>query len=105
MTVSPAHVRGHAHGRLTRWSLELATVSVAVLGVLALLSVWDVRDTDWGSWFVPIALACFFAAGIGAGAAAVVAIVKGERSGLLAVPVVVGALSAFVLVGEAFIWE
>jgi hypothetical protein len=94
-----------AHGRLARFSLDLSAVSAAVVGLVALLSVWDARDTDWGAWLIPIAVVLGLGTGIGGAGAAVAALLKGERWTLLALPLLIGALCAFVLLGELFIWE
>ena len=104
MTVMPApHLEGH--GRLARLSLDLSAVSVAVIGLVALLSVWDVRDTDWGAWLVPTAVILGLGAGIGGAGAAIASLLKGERWLPLALPILIGAFCAFVLMGELFIWE
>ena len=104
MTVMPApHLEGHR--RLARLSLDLSAVSVAVIGLVALLSVWDVRDTDWGAWLVPTAVLLGLGAGIGGAGAAIASLLKGERWLLLALPILIGAFCAFVLLGELFIWE
>jgi hypothetical protein len=104
MTVAPApHL--DSHGWLARLSLNLSAVSVALIGLVALLSVWDARDTDWGAWLVPAAVTLGLGAGIGGAGAAIASLLKGERRHLLALPILIGAFCAFVLLGELFIWE
>ena len=104
MTVAPApHLEGH--GRLARLSLDLSAASVVVIGLVALLSVWDVRDTDWGAWLVPTAVILGLGAGIGGAGTAIASLVKGERWPLLALPILIGAFCTFVLLGELFVWE
>jgi hypothetical protein len=106
MTVPPARrFRGRLHERTARWSLELAVTSVVVLTLLVVLSAWDVRDSDWGSWFVPAAATFALAAGIAAGAVATVSLLRGELSTLLVLPIALAALCTFAVVGEAFLWE
>jgi hypothetical protein len=104
MTVAPAP-RFEDHGQLARLSLNLSALSVVVIGLVALASVWDARDTGWGGWLVPAAVILGLGAGIGGAGAAIAALVKGERRLLLAAPILVGAFCAFVLLGELFIWE
>jgi hypothetical protein len=104
MTVAPApHLDGH--GRLARLSLDLSAVSVVVIGLVALVSVWDVRDTGWGAWLVPTAVILGLGAGIGGAAAAIASLLKGERRFLLTLPILIGAFCTFVLLGELFLWE
>jgi hypothetical protein len=45
MTITPAPFL-RDHGRLARLSLSLSALSFVLIGLVALLSVWDVRDTD-----------------------------------------------------------
>ena len=98
--------RGHPHSRIATRAIELSAVSVVLFSMLALLGVvWDARDTDWGSWLVPITALVMLVAGIAAGVMAIVSLVKGERRALLLAPLLIGALCAFLVVGEAFIWE
>ena len=54
---------------------------------------------------VPITALVMLVAGIAAGVIAIVSLVKGERRVMLLAPLVIGALCAFLAVGEAFIWE
>ena len=82
-----------------------AAVSVVLLLGLVVASFWDVRDTGWGSWFVPVTALSALVAGIGAGAGAVAAMLRGERWVLLFLPTLLGIFSVLVLVGEAFVWE
>ena len=104
MTATSApHLEGH--GRLARLSLNLSAVSAVVIGLVALLSVWDVRDSDWGAWLVPIAVILGFGAGIGGAGAAITSLLKGERWLLLALPILIGAFCTFLLVGELLVWE
>jgi hypothetical protein len=93
------------HGRLPRLSLNLSAVSVVVIGLVLLLSLWEVRDTDWGAWLVGTLVTLGLGAGIGGAAAAIASLLKGERWLLLAVPILIGAFCAFVLLGELFWWE
>ena len=97
--------QGRLHERTTRWSLELALTSVVVLTLLVVLSAWDVRDSGWGSWFVPAAATFALAAVIVGGAVAAVSLLRGERSILLVLPIALAALCTFAVVGEAFLWE
>jgi hypothetical protein len=104
MTVLPApHLDGH--GRLARLSLALSALAVLVIGLVALLSVWDVRDTGWGEWLVPAVVILGLGAGIGGAGAGIASVLKGERWPLLALPILIGAFCTFVLVGELFVWE
>jgi hypothetical protein len=80
-------------------------VSVVLIGLVTLLSVWDVRDTDWGAWLVPTAVTLGLGAGIAGAGAAITSVLSGERWLLLALPILIGACCAFVLLGELFIWE
>jgi len=75
-----------------------------LIGLVALLSVWDVRDTDWGGWLVPVAVILGLGAGIG-GAGAAIGSLRRERWLLLALPILIGAFCTFVLLGELFVWE
>jgi hypothetical protein len=93
------------HGRLAGLSLTLSAVSVVVIALVALLSVWDVRDTDWGAWLVPAAVISGLGAGIGGAGTAIASLLKGERWLLLAAPILVGAFCTFVLLGELLVWE
>ncbi|HXV56918.1 MAG TPA: hypothetical protein VD704_03545 [Gaiellaceae bacterium] len=104
MTVAPAP-RLEDHGWLARLSLDLSAFSVVVIGLVALVSVWDVRDTGWGGWLVPTAVVLGLGAGIGGAGTAIAALVQGERRLLLGVPILIGALCALVLLGELFVWE
>jgi hypothetical protein len=104
MTVLPApHLEGH--GRLARLSLGLSALSVVVIGLVLLLSVWDVRDTDWGAWLVPTAVVLGLGAGIGGAGAGIASLLKGDRWLLLALPTLIGAFCTFLLLGELFVWE
>ena len=104
MTATSArHPEGH--GRLARLSLDLSALSVVVIGLVALLSVWDVRDTDWGGWLVPVAVILGLGAGIGGAGAAIASLLQRERRLLLALPILIGAFCTFVLLGELFVWE
>jgi len=84
----------------------LPAVPVVLFSVPVLLAIgWDARDTDWGSWFVPITALVMVVDGIAAGVMAIVSLVKGERWVLLLAPLVVAAFCVFLVVGEVFIWE
>lgn len=99
------HLRERPAARTARLSLELAAASAALMVALVVLSLWDARDTGWGSWVVPITAVAAFAAGIGGGAAAIVALAGGERRKAFAFPGAVGLISVFAILGEIFIWE
>jgi hypothetical protein len=104
MTVTSApRLEGRAW--LARLSLNLTAASVVMIGLVALLSVWDVRDTDWGEWLVPTAVILGLGAGIGGAAAAIASLLEGERRFLLTLPILIGAFCTFVLLGELFLWE
>ena len=106
MKVSPTRRSdSRLNERTARWSLELAVTSVVVLTLLVVLSAWDVRDSGWGSWFVPAAATFALAAGIVGGVVAAVSLLRAERSILLVLPIALAALCTFAVVGEAFLWE
>ena len=104
MKVSPTRRSdSRLNERTARWSLELAVTSVVVLTLLVVLSAWDVRDSGWGSWFVPAAATFALAAGIVGGVVAAVSLLRAERSILLVLPIALAALCTFAVVGEVFV--
>jgi hypothetical protein len=99
--------------RVPRWGVALAAFSgVAIAASLAVLAVAyaiggsGATEDNWVGYLAGLSLLCGFATSLAAFALALVAAVKHERRPLLWFPLsLFPALVAFLLLGEAFLWE
>ncbi len=80
------------HARLGWWAVGLAAGVVVLLVVLGSLAGVGITESGWGARLaLGLSGATGVATAISAGVIAVIAIVKGERSLLLLVPLLFGA--------------
>jgi hypothetical protein len=105
--VSVPGARGRLHGLLARWAVALSAVFGAAIAVF--LVGWTVGGDslmDNNLWFSVTTVLVGVAAAIAACVTAIVALIRGERWGLLWVPLCAfPALFVFLVLGETFWWE
>jgi hypothetical protein len=103
----------HAHSRLAWWGVVLAALvavalatSFAILGVAYAIGGSGATEDNWVGYLVGISLLGGLPTSLAALALALVAKVKHERWSLLWFPLsLFPALAAFLILGEAFLWE
>jgi hypothetical protein len=120
MTVAPVpgHLpapsgHGHPHVRLALWAVRLSAVfgaataaSIAAVVIVYAVGVENTAEDTWLGWFLGCMALTGFVGTLAAFLAAIVAKPRHEQWPPLWLPLCVfPALSAFLVVGEAFWWE
>ncbi len=89
------------HARLGWWAVGLAAGVFALLVILGALAGVGITDWGWGARLaVGISSLAGVATALAAGVIAAVAVVKGERSLVLLVPLLFGAFWVMFVLGE-----